>query len=131
MLRFHKANQPSTYIAYADGYAYQVCKARGEKRWQVSVWLLGRTAGVPAEGVAPSVFVKERVACTTTDTKSLGCGVCQAYEALGDGYQSHEHGGKARLTTAVLMAYDDDRTVSSPEVREGLAAMRRGDVVEA
>lgn len=131
MLKFHKANAPRTYVAYTDDYLYQVRKPEGEKSWRVSVWGLSRTAGVPSENIPPSVYPRDQLAAGSVSTKSLGYGVCQAYDALGDDYKAHEHGYRSRWTEAVLMAYDDDKTRNSPDVVAGLAAMRRGDVVEA
>jgi len=124
MLKFHKGSQAGTYEAYTDTYLYVVRKPVGGKSWHVSVWALHRTPGVPAENIPPSVFPRDRVATTNVDTKSLGYGVCQSYDTLGDDYKQHEHGYRSRLTEAVLMAYDDDKALS--EVRESLAQMRRG-----
>lgn len=125
MLNFHKANTRSAYIAYTETYAFQVRKHPGEREWRVTVWTLGRTPGVPDQGVPPTVYVDREVARARVETKSLGYGVAQAYEALGDGY----NGVTSRMTRAITMAYDDDKVLR--EVRESLAQMRRGDVVEA
>lgn len=125
MLKFHKANAQSAYIAYTETYAFQVRKHPGERDWRVTVWTLGRTAGAPDLGVPPTVYVDREVARARVETKSLGYGVAQAYEALGDDYV----GVVSRMTRAITMAYDDDKVLS--EVRESLAQMRRGEVTEA
>jgi hypothetical protein len=133
MIKFHKATLPSTYVAYGETLIYTVSKSSppGRTQWYVRVFERHATPGVPGQNVAPTVYAGERIAHTTTSTKSLAYGVAQAFDALGDDYKPHEHGHRSRLTEAVLMAYADDAVVQSAELQESLAQMRRGDVVEA
>lgn len=129
MIKFHKV-AAGEYRAYGDTLIYDVFRATGKPGWYVQVHELKRTPGVPDQGVEPTVYQGERVAHTTTDTKSLGYGVCQAYDALGDDYKAHEHGYRSRWTEAVLMAYDDDKVTSGVDFAESLAQMRRGEGTE-
>lgn len=108
MLRFHRI-AAGEYCAYGSTLIYDVVKPLGKEGWRVWMYRLRRTEGVPEQGIAPSVFRGERMAHAETDTKILAYGVAQAFDALGDDYRQSEHGGKDRITTAVLKAYDGEK----------------------
>lgn len=87
-------------MAYTPEFLYQVRKHDGESDWQVSVWFLRRTE---ANGDAPPMLVPgDEVARVRVVSKSWGYAVCQAYEALGNGY----NGVTSRIARAVTMAGD-------------------------
>lgn len=94
-----------------------------QRPWMVSIW------GLTGEG--DTARFNDHIGTTAVETRSLAFGVCQAFAALGEPYNAAEHGYHSRLTVATAMAYDDDRTLRSPDVQAGLEAMRRGEVTEA
>lgn len=122
MITFHKV-QAGEYRAYGDTLIYDVVKdtAPGVTQWYVRVHELKRTA--PEENVSPRVYAGERVAHAVVETKSLAYSVAQHFDALGDDYA----GAVSRMTCAQVRAYDDYKTVTSPDLVESLAQMRRGE----
>lgn len=99
-LRFGKRPLSGGYDALSETHCYTV--ARRGTDWVLTVQRLAETAGVKHTVGQPVLFED------VNPTKRLCVAVAQAYHALGDDYQQHEHGGRARRVEAVIRAYQRD-----------------------
>jgi len=97
MLRFTRDHEDAGYQARTETHRYVVTSdGRG---WRLTVQQLTTTAGVRHACGQPIV------AESWDDTRGLCYAVANAYHDLGDDYQEHEHGHRARLTEAINRAY--------------------------
>jgi hypothetical protein len=106
-LTWHKERQGS-YFATDATRRYSVASSYGRagaSRWLLQIRELTDTAGVRHALGQPVIDH------ATAATKAELVAVANAYSALGDDYQSHEHGYRGRLTEAIGRAYDAMREV--------------------
>ena len=95
------------YVAYSDTHRYTIDKNAGA--WRLQVRELITTAGVRHATGQPNI------ACGYDETKGLAVAVANAYHALGEDFQSVEHGWRSRYTVAVAHAYDDTTDTTTTE----------------
>ena len=88
------------YLAHGTGHAYSVRKVGA--RWKLIIAELAVTAGV-AHSIGTAT-----VSADWHDTKALAVATARAFEALGEDYNTAEHGGQRRFTAAVNHAYEEN-----------------------
>lgn len=97
MLRFTRDRENAGYQARTDTHRYVVSMhGRG---WLLTIQELTETAGVKHAHGQPVI------AESYDDTRGLCYAVANAFHDLGNDYQEHEHGHRARLTEAIHRAY--------------------------
>lgn len=98
MLHFTRDRLNAGYEARTETHRYMVGK-HGHG-WLLRILELTETAGVK-HTVGQPVVAESR-----DDTRGLCYAVANAYNDLGNNYAQHEHGGRRRITEAIIRAYE-------------------------
>lgn len=88
---------------YANGESHRYYVQRVEKAWELRIRELEMVGTSDPLKIAKSGPAKH---AEDHDLKSLCVAVAREFEALGDGFESSEHGHRDRLTEATIRAYD-------------------------